>query len=50
MMNMTVGEMMLYGGIAAFAVLLIIFVVMLNIFKLSRKKLAKKIDEEFDSE
>lgn len=49
-MNMTVVEMMLYGGIAAFAVLFIILVVMLNIFKLSRKKLAKKIDEEFDGE
>ena len=49
-MNITVGEIMLYGGTAAFAVLLIMLVVMLNIFKLSRKKLAKKIDEEFDSE
>ena len=49
-MNLTVGEMMLYGGIAAFAVLLIILVIMLNLFKLSRKKLAKKIDEEFDGE
>lgn len=41
---------MLYGGIVAFALLLIILVIMLNIFKLSRKKLAKKIDEEFDGE
>lgn len=49
-MSLTVGEMMLYGGIAAFAVLLIILVIMLNLFKLSRKKLAKKIDEEFDRE
>jgi len=49
-MSLTVGEMMLYGGIAAFAVLLIILVIMLKLFKLSRKKLAKKIDEEFDSE
>lgn len=49
-MSLTVGEMMLYGGIAAFAILLIILVIMLNLFKLSRKKLAKKIDEEFDGE
>lgn len=49
-MNLTVGEIMLYGGIAVFALLLIILVIMLNIFKLSRKKLAKKIDEEFDGE
>lgn len=49
-MNMTVGEMMLYGGIAAFAVLLVILTVMLNLFKLSRKKLAKKIEKEFDGE
>ena len=49
-MNMSVGEIMLYGGIAAFAALLTALVVMLNVFKLSRKKLAQKIDEEFDSE
>lgn len=49
-MNMTVGEMMLYGGIVVFTVLLVILIVMLNLFKLSRKKLAKKIEKEFDGE
>lgn len=48
-MSLTVGEIMLYGGIAAFAVLLITLVIMLNLFKLSRKRLSQKIDEEFDS-
>lgn len=47
-MDLSVGEMMLYGGMAAFAVLLIVLVIMLNLFKLSRKKLAKKIENEFD--
>ena len=47
-MDMTVGEMMMYGGAAAFVLLLIVLIVMLNIFKLSRKKLAKKIEDEMD--
>lgn len=41
---------MFYGGIAAFALLLIILIIMLNLFKRSRKRLAKKIEEEFDGE
>lgn len=49
-MNMTVGEMMLYGGITAFGILIVILIVMLNLFKLSRKRLAKKIEKEFESE
>ncbi len=47
-MELTVGEMMLYGGAAAFVLLLIAFIVMLSVFKRSGKKLAKKIEEEPD--
>lgn len=49
-MDLSVGEMMMYGGAAAFIALLIALIVMLNVFKLSRKRLAKKIEEEFDGE
>lgn len=47
---MTTGEIMFYGGIAAFALLFIILVIMLKLFKRSRKKLAEKIEKEFDGE
>ena len=49
-MDMTMGEMMLYGGIAAFAILLVILIILLNSFKRSRKRLAQKIEDEFDNE
>lgn len=47
-MELSVGEMMLYGGAAAFVVLLITLIVMLGVFKRSRRKLAKKIEDEMD--
>ena len=47
-MGLSVGEMMLYGGAAAFVVLLITLIVMLGVFKRSRRKLAKKIEDEMD--
>lgn len=49
-MNMSVGELMMYGGAAAFGVLLVMFVIMLSLFKRSRRKLAEKIEKEFDGE
>lgn len=48
--DLTVGEMMFYGGIAGFILLFIVLIIMLNVFKYSRKKLAKKIETEFDNE
>lgn len=47
-MGFSVGEMMLYGGAAAFVILLITLIVMLGVFKRSRKRLAKKIEDEMD--
>lgn len=47
-MELSVGEMMLYGGAAAFVILLITLIVMLGVFKRSRRKLAKKIEDEMD--
>lgn len=47
-MGFSAGEIMLYGGAAAFVILLITLIVMLGVFKHSRKKLAKKIEDEMD--
>lgn len=49
-MDLSVGEMMMYGGAAAFILLLIVSIVMLNVFKSSRKRLAKKIEDEMDQD
>lgn len=47
-MGFSAGEIMLYGGAAAFVILLITLIVMLGVFKRSRRKLAKKIEDEMD--
>jgi hypothetical protein len=47
-MDLSVGEMMMYGGLGAFAVLFILLVCMISAFKKSRAKLAEKIEKEID--
>lgn len=47
---MSVGQIMLYGGVGAFGVLLIILLVLLKVFKAERKRLAEKIEKEFEKE
>ncbi len=47
---MSMGQIMLYGGIGAFVLLLIILAVMLKVFKSERKRLADMIEKEFENE
>lgn len=49
-MNFTTGEWMMYGGIAAFVLLLIIFIVLMFVFKAQRKKMVKRIEKEIGEE
>lgn len=46
MADLTLGEMMMYGGAAAFLLLGIVLAIMLASFGRARKKLAEKIDKE----
>lgn len=45
-MNFTTGELMMYGGMAAFAVLLIVFVILMFAFKAQRRKMINRIEKE----
>ena len=49
-MNLTTGEFMMYGGIASFVLLLVIFIIMMIAFKAQRKKMIKRIEKEIDEE
>ncbi len=49
-MNFTTGELMMYGGIAAFVLLLIIFIVLMFVFKAQRQKMIKQIEKEIGEE
>ena len=49
-MNFTTGELMMYGGIAAFALLLIIFVILMFTFKAQRRKMIKRLEKEIGEE
>lgn len=49
-MEFTTGELMMYGGAAAFVLLAVTLAVMLAAFGRSRKKLAKKIEDEINKD
>lgn len=49
-MNFTTGELMMYGGIGAFVLLLVIFIVLMIVFKAQRKKMIKHIEKEIGEE
>ena len=49
-MRITAGEMMMYGGAAAFLLLGIILAAMLGAFGRARKRLAQRIDNEIDDQ
>ena len=47
MMNFTPGEWLFYGGIAGMAVVVVIAIVVVAILSGSRKRLRRKLDEEY---
>ena len=46
-MNLTPGEMLFYGGIAGMAILVIISIIVTAILSGSRKRLRRKMNEEY---
>lgn len=47
-MELTNGEIMLIGGIAAFVILLLALIIMLKRFEISRRRLSEKIREDIE--
>lgn len=46
-MNLTPGEMLFYGGIAGMAVVTVVAIVVILIMAGSRKRLRRKLNEEY---
>lgn len=49
-MNFTAGELMMYGGIGLFILLLIIFIVLMFVFKRQRNDMIVRIEKEINDE